>query len=113
MSTIYKIATISAFTRGLKYLKRKNHRDMSLLAEPVELLRQGKTEEMIRRYRDHALTGNWSGFREFHVQADWLVIYFLAEDKVTFALTRTSTHDDLYRNADRTTIQSYRKALSQ
>lgn len=110
MSTIYKIATVSAFTRDLKYLKRKKHRDMRLLEEPVDLLRRGELQEMARRYRDHALTGNWAGFREFHVQADWLVIYYLAVDKVTFVLTRTSTHDDLYRNTDRAAIQSYRKA---
>ena len=25
-------------------------------------------------YRDHALTGNWEGFRECHIGPDWLLI---------------------------------------
>lgn len=106
----YKIATLAAFERDLKSLKRK-HRNMALLAEPVMLLKQGDMDEMARRYRDHALTGNWAGFREFHVQADWLVIYFLAQDEVTFVLSRTSTHDALYRNVDARTIRTYKKQV--
>ena len=106
----YRIATLTAFERDLKTLKRK-HRDMGLLAEPVALLKQGAMDEMARRYRDHALTGNWAGFREFHVQADWLVVYFLSQDEVTFVLARSSTHDALYRNVDGRTIRSYKKQV--
>ena len=106
----YRIATLAAFERDLKTLKRK-HRNMGLLAKPVALLKQGEMGEMARRYRDHALTGNWAGFREFHVQADWLVVYFLSQDEVTFVLTRSSTHDSLYRNVDGKTIRSYKNRL--
>ena len=27
------------------------------------------------RYRDHALTGNYSNHRECHIEPDWLLIY--------------------------------------
>lgn len=27
------------------------------------------------KYRDHPLTGNWKGYREIHIEGDWLVIY--------------------------------------
>lgn len=106
----YKIATLTAFDRDLKNLKRK-HRDMGLLEEPVALLKHGEMDEMARRYRDHALTGNWAGFREFHIQADWLVVYFLSQDEVTFVLARSSNHDSLYRNVGRKTIRSYKKQV--
>ncbi|GHV40777.1 hypothetical protein FACS1894187_21980 [Synergistales bacterium] len=27
------------------------------------------------QYRDHPLKGKWTGYREFHVESDWVVIY--------------------------------------
>ena len=32
------------------------------------------------RYKDHALKGKWEGFRECHIQPDWLLIYVLEDD---------------------------------
>ena len=49
--------------------------------------------------KDHALSGNLSGFRECHIQNDWLLIYY-KEDKEELHilnLVRTGTHSDLFR----------------
>ena len=46
------------------------------------------------RYRDHDLSGRYRGARECHIEPDWLLIYELAEDEVTFV--RTGTHSDLF-----------------
>lgn len=43
---------------------------------------------------DHPLKGEWQGFRECHIQGDWLLIYRLEGD--TLALVRTGTHSDLF-----------------
>lgn len=32
-------------------------------------------EPLDLRYRDHALTGNWAGFRDCHVKPDLVLIY--------------------------------------
>jgi mRNA interferase YafQ len=45
--------------------------------------------------RDHKLIGNYSGFREFHVGGDVLVIYCI-EDGI-IRLTRIGTHSQLYK----------------
>ena len=47
-------------------------------------------------YRDHALTGNYIGFRECHILPDWLLIYKIEEDILTLTLTRTGSHSDLF-----------------
>jgi mRNA interferase YafQ len=47
------------------------------------------------KYRDHALTGNYTGFRACHIQPDWLLIYTIEKDTLTLTLTRTGTHSDL------------------
>ena len=46
------------------------------------------------KYRDHALTGEWRGFRECHIQPNWLLIYRVENGK--FWLARTGTHRDLF-----------------
>jgi mRNA interferase YafQ len=45
------------------------------------------------RHRDHALTGDWKGWRDCHVEPDWVLIY--KRDGGTLILGRTGTHSDL------------------
>jgi len=45
-------------------------------------------------FRDHKLTGDWQGFRECHIESDWLLIYRVEGDAITFV--RTGTHADLF-----------------
>jgi mRNA interferase YafQ len=46
-------------------------------------------------HRDHQLVGNYAGRREYHIEADWLLIYKLEEDRIIFE--RTGSHTDLFR----------------
>ena len=47
------------------------------------------------QYKEHALTGNWAGCRDLHIDNDWLLIYEENED--TIFLYRTGTHSDLFK----------------
>lgn len=58
-----------------------------------ELMNQRKIDE---KYKDHALSGDYSGFRECHIQPDWLLIYLVEDDVLTLTLTRLGTHSDLF-----------------
>lgn len=49
------------------------------------------------KYKDHSLIGNYKGYRECHIQNDWLLIYKIVHDENTIILTRTGTHSDLFR----------------
>jgi mRNA interferase YafQ len=31
-----------------------------------------------KRYKDHPLKGNWKGYRDAHIEPDWLLIYRIA-----------------------------------
>ena len=46
------------------------------------------------RCRDHRLAGEWRDHRECHVEPDWLLIYRVDGDTITFV--RTGTHADLF-----------------
>ncbi len=54
----------------------------------------GKRGALEPRFRDHNLFGDWQGFRECHVEPDWLLIYRIEADEITFV--RTATHADLF-----------------
>jgi len=45
--------------------------------------------------RDHSLNGEYTGFREFHIGGDLLIIY-LIEDNI-LRLTRIGTHSQLFK----------------
>lgn len=49
-----------------------------------------------KKLLDHQLTGEWRGFRELHIEPDWLLIYEITSDKKTVIFTRTGTHSDLF-----------------
>jgi mRNA interferase YafQ len=46
------------------------------------------------RYRDHALTGDWAGFRDCHLCPDLVLIYSKPDDH-TVALVRIGSHSEL------------------
>ena len=48
------------------------------------------------KYCDHVLSGNYNGFRECHVEPDWLLIYAVEKNVLTLTLSRTGTHSDLF-----------------
>lgn len=68
--------------------------DSKLLEEVLEYL--VRREPLPVKYRDHALSGNYKGFRECHIQPDWLLVYWIDEDELILCLTRTGSHSDLF-----------------
>lgn len=46
--------------------------------------------------RDHNLSNNYKGFRECHIEPDWLLIYAKTESELILTLARTGTHSDLF-----------------
>ena len=45
------------------------------------------------RYRDHALTGEWSDYRDCHVKPDLVLIYRRSDDALVLA--RIGSHSEL------------------
>ena len=76
----------TAFKRDYKRIKKRGY-DLRLLAQE---------QELPPAYRDHALTGDYSGCRECHIAPDWLLVYEVLQDELLLYLTRTGTHSDLF-----------------
>ncbi len=81
------------FRRDFKKVERgANRQARRNLAEVLELL--ANDSALPPHYRDHALTGNWDGFRECHISSDLLLIY--EETPTTVFLTRLGSHSELF-----------------
>lgn len=72
----------------------KRDLDINLLDDIIRRLANG--EQLSNKNKDHALTGNWIGHRECHIQPNWLLIYRIENDLLILTLTRTGTHSDLF-----------------
>ena len=79
------------FRKDYKLAMKRGLR-IALLEEVVERLAMG--EPLPEKNRDHALTGDWVGHRECHIQPDWLLIYRQTETELY--LVSTGTHADLF-----------------
>ena len=51
-------------------------------------------EKLDRKYHDHELSGNYVGYRECHIESDWLLIYKIADGQLK--LQRIGSHSDLF-----------------
>ena len=70
----------------------KLHKAIALLAQDLPLPAS---------YQDHPLTGNFSSFRDIHIEPDWLLIYSKHNATTDYPkgilhLELTGTHADLF-----------------
>jgi mRNA interferase YafQ len=91
--TKYAVKYTAQFKKDYK-LAIKRSLKISLLEEVVAALALG--EPLPDKNKDHALTGNWVGYRECHILPDWLLIYRIENDVLVLTLARTGTHNDLF-----------------
>jgi mRNA interferase YafQ len=66
---------------------------MNLLDDAIQVLLEQKP--LAAKHRDHALTGNFIGFRECHILPDWLLMYKIDKGRLILTASRTGTHSDL------------------
>jgi len=79
------------FRRDVKQAQKRG-KDMGKLKTLLALLIENET--LPSSYLDHPLKGEWSGFRDAHIEPDWLLIYKISGDMVRFE--RTGRHTDLF-----------------
>lgn len=83
------------FKKDFKVLLKK-HYSPDKLKQAIDALMAQNKQLLSTKYRDHPLTGNRKGYREIHIEGDWLVIYRVEKQELQLVLTRTGSHDDLF-----------------
>lgn len=91
---MYNVVLSKNFKKDLK-LAKKNNYNLDLLDNVVEKIASGKKLE--EKYKDHALKGDFIGFRECHIQPDWLLIYKIEKNDLILFLFRTGSHSNLFK----------------
>jgi mRNA interferase YafQ len=89
-----EIERTTQFKRDYKREAKGRHRyslDASLAAVLDPLMND---DLLAASYRDHALTGAWSGYRDCHVRTDLVLIYEKPDD-ATLRLVRLGSHSEL------------------
>ncbi|HAX51026.1 MAG TPA: type II toxin-antitoxin system mRNA interferase toxin, RelE/StbE family [Lachnospiraceae bacterium] len=89
----YTVKFTSKFKKDFKFAIKQGY-PIKLLEETVSLIANGKT--LPEKYMDHALSGNWTAYRECHILPDWLLLYRIEDDTLVLTLARTGTHADLF-----------------
>jgi len=90
---LLELKKTSQFRKDLKRMV-KRRLDIDLLDEIIQTLRE--RNPLDPKYHDHALTGDYAGFRECHIQPDWLLIYLIDGKNLILTTSRTGTHSDLF-----------------
>ena len=89
----YEILRMASFRKDTKLLLKRG-KDLERLLSVIEKLANDEPLEDV--YRDHALSGDYIGFRECHIKADWVLVYRKNADLLTLTLLRTGTHSDIF-----------------
>jgi mRNA interferase YafQ len=85
----------SQFRKDYK-LMMKQSRDIAALDFIIEEL--AASRPLDKRYRDHALTGELKGYRDCHIEPDWVLFYgyeTLNDGEQQLLCVRTGSHSDV------------------
>ncbi len=81
----------TGFLKDWKKLEKKHYKKQELL-DVIQIL---CGNHIPAKYHDHALSGNYKGYRECHIRPNWLLVYKSTETEITSIAT--GTHDDLFK----------------
>jgi len=86
----------SAFKRDYKRVKAapRHSQDLDRLVRATATL-LATDQTLPESYRDHALSGEWAGYRECHIKPDLLLIYRKVNTD-TLRLARLGSHSELF-----------------
>lgn len=87
-----KIIPSSRFKKDVRSLVHSG-KDISKLTYVVNLI--AAQQPLPDKYHDHALKGDKKGFRECHIENNWLLLYQIKKDILVLSLVRSGTHAEL------------------
>jgi mRNA interferase YafQ len=94
---MYRIQRTKDFERSYGRLKASGKfksKTKADLTDALEMIASGK--QLPAAFRDHALRGEYKGFRECHIRGDLLLVYQLDEQAGILDLVDIGTHSQLF-----------------
>ena len=87
----YEIKYSTKFKKHYKKLNTKERQNADIIINRI-----ANNETLEAKHRDHALKGNYIGFRECHIPQDLLLVYQKQDDKLILYLLRIGSHSELF-----------------
>ena len=81
------------FSRDLKRAVKRG-KSLKKITDVIDLLCARKP--LPASLNDHALKGNYIGFRDCHVEPDLVLIYRIVENRLELICAHLGTHSDLF-----------------
>nr|WP_235720425.1 type II toxin-antitoxin system YafQ family toxin [Liquorilactobacillus vini] len=95
-----QIKRTTSFERKLKKFAKK-HFPIQLLKPCIAAITE-QDSNILKKIKDHALQGNWQGYREFYPARygsygkrydNWIIIYRIDHNEMMLVLIATSSHE--------------------
>lgn len=86
------IVYTSQFKKDFKRVRKLSFEDLKVVFFIIQQLE--KEKELDKKYNNHNLTGNYTGFKECHIKPDLLLIYRTKNNELQLA--RIGTHSELF-----------------
>lgn len=90
----YSVIRKKRFKKHYKNISRLKNFDREKFESIIIKLSKGETLDRI--FRDHSLSGRLSGFREFHLEYNILIMYIIDEENHILNLVDIGTHPQLF-----------------
>lgn len=90
---MFQLVYTKRFQKDIKLLQKRGYK-LDVLKKAIETLEKDGILPVLNK--PHRLSGNFSGFMEAHLRADWLLIWKIFPEENEIWLTRTGTHSDLF-----------------
>ncbi|EAB5282275.1 type II toxin-antitoxin system YafQ family toxin [Campylobacter upsaliensis] len=87
----YDITYSPKFKKAYKKLNAKEVKETDMIIE-----RLANDEPLEPKHKDHALKGNYIGFRECHIKPDLLLIYRKKDDILELYLAHLGNHNNVF-----------------
>ena len=80
------------FKKDFKKIRKLPFKDLKTIFDLISKLEN--QEELELRFKNHNLTGDYTGYQECHIKPDLLLIYKISKNQLY--LTRIGSHSELF-----------------
>lgn len=90
----YDVRFTNQFKKDIRLAQRQG-KNVDKVLDVIVRLADG--EKLEPKYRDHELIGDYKGYRECHIEPDWLLVYQIVDNVLVLLLYRLGSHSELFK----------------
>ncbi len=90
----YDVRFTNQFKKDIRLAQRQG-KNVDKVFDVIVRLADG--EKLEPKYRDHELIGDYKGYRECHIEPDWLLVYQIVDNVLVLLLYRLGSHSELFK----------------